>query len=126
MTAWTVSVEDVRLIFESSMEDVQVQSFLDDAKDLLDEVLAGAGHSEARMNRLAKYLTAHLASAMTPFTVEERIGDYHMERAGKFGEALRATSYGQAVLSLDTSGLLQNLGVKITARMKILIPTTEQ
>lgn len=126
MTTWTVAVEDVRLIFESPMEDVQVQSFIDDAKDLLDEVLVSAGYSDGRMNRMAKYLAAHFASVLTPFTAEERIGDYQMERAGKFGEALRATAYGQTVLSLDTSGLLQNLGVKITARMKILIPTSEQ
>jgi hypothetical protein len=125
MTTWTVAVEDVRLIFETSMENAQLQAFLDDAKALCDDVLNAAGYGDAKMNRIARYMAAHLASSMTPFTKEERIGDYQFERAGDFGEALKATSYGQAVLSLDTSGILDTLS-KRPARMHVLIPTSEQ
>jgi len=108
-----VTVDDVRLIFETPMEDVQLQEFLDQAQELVDQELVSAGHSQERLDAIVKNLAAHFGSVITPFTQREKIGrDYEMWRFGSFGEGLKSTAYGQTALILDTSGILSSAGKK--------------
>ena len=105
------------------MLDSQIQAFLDPARRLVEEQLATSSFSQDRLNDIAKFLTAHLACVITPSTLRERVGrDYEFERTGMFGEGLASTVYGQQVLLLDTSGILQSSGKKQKLTFKVIGP----
>ena len=78
----------------------------------IDTHLLSVGHSEAILQRIELYLTAHMV-ALT----EERgslkggkYGDASEFLADVYSEGFRATRFGQLALSLDTSGTLTRLG----------------
>lgn len=117
----TITVEDVRLIFETPMSDPQLDAFMKSAVRLVQDELSTAGLAAETLDDIAKYLTAHFASAVTPSTLRERVGrDYEMWRTGEFGDGLKSTMYGQIVLTLDTSGILQSAGKKQKIRFNVI------
>lgn len=116
-----ITVDDVRLIFETPMSDPQLDAFMQSAVRFVDAELSAAGLTSETLDDIAKYLTAHFASTVTPFTDRERIGrDYEYFRTGSFGEGLKSTMYGQIVLTLDTSGTLQAVGKKQKITFRVL------
>ncbi len=111
--AVTTSVSDVRLIFHTSLSDDELRAFLEAAKDLVDETLGSTSLTDSRLNRIAAFLTAHLAHVLSPSVSRERVGDYDFSVQGETGEGLKATFYGQMVLLLDPTGKMAGLGNKL-------------
>ena len=106
------TVEAVRELISTSLEDQVVQGFVN-ASNLMITELITSSLSEAMLTEIERWLAAHMIS-MGPsrMTEREKIGDAEVKYAGKFGEGLKATSYGQMVLSLDATGAFAKLGNK--------------
>ena len=89
-----------------------VAPFIDTATLMVDELLAGRGHSDARLKQIELYLAAHYALlALEGGNVKsEKLGEATTTYAGVFTEGLRLTRYGQQALALDTFGILGKVG----------------
>ena len=67
--------------------------------------------SDILMEHLELWFTAHMLSVSTCRTAsKEKLGEASVEYTGKWGMKLNSTSYGQMVLTLDTTGLLAIAG----------------
>lgn len=117
-----INVGDLRAVYETTLEDYQLQAFVDDANLLVTEELAGAGLSDERLAAIEKYLAAHMASLRDPRYQSENIaGEWSYTVQGKTGMNLDATFYGQQAKLLDTSGTLDKLSANLKkARLTIL------
>lgn len=92
-------------------EDV-VTSMIGAASAIVDSVFAGdTSLGTILLTNIEKWLTAHMvATSLVRSTSKEKIGDVAIEYAGKWGERLNSTSYGQMVLTLDVSGKMSKVG----------------
>ena len=95
---------DVKAIIDTTRTDAQVDGFITTANLMVTEVLTGSGLSSAMLTEIEKYLAAHLMA----MTVERQASKVKIDDAsesyGSLGKKLKATSYGQTVLTLDTTG----------------------
>jgi hypothetical protein len=72
----------------------------------------GTGTSD-NLKEIERWLTAHMISiSRERQTLKEEAGTVSVTYAGSFGEGLKATSYGQTVLALDTTGKMASLSGK--------------
>lgn len=119
-----VTPADVRLIFPTDLSDAELQAFIDTAHLLINEELADSGLTEERLTEIELYLSAHLAALADPRKKSEMIaGEWQFTNTGETGMGLTSTHYGQTVLLLDTSGILDKIGGEggvAAARIEIL------
>lgn len=84
--------------------------FIEMANLLVDEELASSGLSERRLKLIESNLAAHFALlAAGGQIVFQAKGESRESYAGKYGEGLKSTRYGQAAISLDSTGSLSVL-----------------
>jgi hypothetical protein len=108
-----VSEPELRAIVDD-VPSQQVQSYIDDAHLLVEEILNPGGVSvltEGRLALIEKYLAAHL------FVLSEEKGGLTLDKIGETEEryvttstpqyGLRSTRFGQFILGLDTTGQLE-------------------
>lgn len=114
-----VTQEDVADIIDlDSSEDAS--AFIIAASLIVDEQLSGQGYSELKKKEIERWLAAHFVAIKNPVLKSEKIGDATDTYVGfKIGAGLDATPYGQQAMTLDTNGLLANLG-KIKAGMDVM------
>ena len=96
----------VKILLDSTLEDSIVVSFIDVANSLATEKLAtDTTLGVERREQIERYLSAHLiASTIERMGQEEKIGEASIKYTGATGKGLEATSYGQMVKVLDTTG----------------------
>lgn len=107
--ALTVTIDDLKCIFETDLDDVCLQAFLDDAILLVDFIGAEAACGLDQANSIAKYLAAHFASHKD----RRQISQSTLEASEDFGTpldlGLDATQYGQTAKRFDCTGKLSDL-----------------
>lgn len=107
--------EEVKKIIDVSTEtsDDSIDSMIATANLIVNSNLVDEGLSDTILTEIEKYLTCHLLS-MTLERQPERIeiGGDTSEQYPKLGKGLEMTTYGQMVITLDTTGKLKNLGLK--------------
>jgi hypothetical protein len=100
---------EVRLIMKKTvtqLSDAQAAPFIAAAENLITSIITKS-ISDDLLADLEVWLSAHMiASTILRMTSEEALGDASVKYAGKWGEGLKSTPYGQMVLILDTTGLL--------------------
>lgn len=96
-----------------SMEDSAVEAYIEIASGIVDEIDSTVLSTD-RLKEIERWLTAHLIMITKDrqATTREKLGDAEVSYANIFGEGLKATTYGQMVMQLDTTGTLSNLGKK--------------
>ena len=98
----------IKLFPNETIADIAMESHVDDAKFLVDEVLGSSSLSDGRLDMIAKNLAAHfyVLAAHEGGIFEETIGESSEKRGSTFtlGQGLKLTRFGQMVLSLDTTG----------------------
>ena len=100
-----------------TLPDAKITPFILTADKLITSILVGTTLSSDTLYEIEKWLSAHLIASITQRAViEEKIGDAAVRYNASKGEGLASTPYGQAVLLLDTSGLLAKL-MKLKASM---------
>lgn len=103
----------VRDIFTTRLTDSQLGVFCEAATDLVVDKFTSSGLSDPRVERIGLFLAAHFASANSPVLQSERTGPHQWTRQGETGMGLDSTYYGQMAKTLDTTGVLGNLGTRI-------------
>ena len=73
MMARTTSADVEKLIQVDSS--IDIDAFIDDATTVVDEYLLSSGYSDALLEKIEKYLTAHFISMRQHPVVEEGFGD---------------------------------------------------
>lgn len=98
------TIDDVRRIIETELEDTDIASALATANAIADEVVSGESYSDMLLKKIEVYLAAHFIAIKDPQISREKVGDAEVQYDGKTGMGLEATKYGQQVLILDHHG----------------------
>ena len=104
----------VKTVLNSTISDATVTPFISDANILVTQVLGDSDLSDDMLTAIEKWLAAHML-AMTPHerqAFEKEVGKAK-EKYGKGGLRLEATTYGQMVLMLDTTGNFSRIDDKV-------------
>lgn len=109
-----VTAAQVKEIIDTSIADnVLDSSMIDTANVIVDMYLLEEGYTEAYLTKIELYLAGHFVC----ITEEEgahilsKTGDATEEWAADwFGPGFQSTRYGQAALTLDSSGTLAGVG----------------
>lgn len=112
-----VTATEVRDILDGcTLSDAIVETFINAGTLIVDDVFASdTSLSVDLLKEIERWFVAHMiASTIHRTTSEEKIGDASVKYTGQWGKKLESTPYGQMVLTLDTTGLMGNLG-KATA-----------
>lgn len=115
------SAAEVKQIIETSQEDVIVEAYIASASLFVDDTLGSSTLSEATLENIEMWLSAHLlAVTRERVAKEEGAGGAFIKYAGNYDTAgLKSTQYGQMAIMLDTTGTLTNIAnSKMTASIK--------
>lgn len=110
------SVAEVRAIITTSLEDDQVQYYIDDAALLVEDCVSSL--DEARQKAIVKWTAAHLIASSpagaTRVVTSQKLGDASETYAtGQVtGAGLGGSAYGIQAMSLDPNGCLAGLGLR--------------
>lgn len=103
-----VSATDVKAIIETELVDNIIDVYILSANTLVNTAL-GSGTSDI-LKEIERWLTSHLiAISKERQASKEGAGGANIEYAGSYGEGLKSTSFGQMVLTLDTTGKMASL-----------------
>jgi hypothetical protein len=110
-----VTPAEVKTIMDGCvLTDPDIKVYIEAANELVTSLLDSDSSitlSDERLKEIERWLTAYMISiSRHRQTTEEKLGDASAVFAGVYGEGLKANSYGQMVLILDTSGVFGNLG----------------
>ena len=106
-----VTITEVKLIIDTSLEDDNITAYITAANALVTDVLASSGLTSTILKEIERWLTAHLiAATQERQSKKEEAGGAKIEYTGAYGDGLKLTSYGQMVMTLDSSGLMASLG----------------
>lgn len=95
---------DVKEIIDTELN---TQPFITAASLQVDRHLSTSGLSAAELKEIERWWAAHLVAIRDPRFLQVRSeGDSINYERGKSGQGLNATSYGQQVLVLDSTGIL--------------------
>ena len=102
------TVEKVREILDSTLDDANITAYITAAGLYLDTIFTGQDISEDLRNEIERWVTAHLISVSKERQWEEVDAGTASEKfTGKYEMGLSMTSYGQTAILLDTTGELQ-------------------
>jgi len=105
MTARVVAADVKAILDNTELKESVINVFITSANTIVNTVL-GTGVTD-NMKEIERWLTAHLISLTRERqAIREEAGGTRIDYTGKFGEGLKATTYGQTVMLLDTTGKL--------------------
>lgn len=108
-------------IIETTLTDID--TFITTANLFVTNVLGDAGLSDALLEEIERYLTAHFLSVKDQRVKSEKIDVLSFTYQGDTGMGLKATHYGQTAILLDSSGTLEDIaenGVSKSVSMRSL------
>jgi hypothetical protein len=109
MAARVTATEVKEVLNDSTLLDAQVDPYILSATTLVDATL-GTG-TTAILKEIERWLAAHMITITRERQAKsEGAGGASIVYSENFGEGLKATTYGQMVLTLDTTGLMASLG----------------
>ena len=98
----------VRSIIDTSLQDAEIQEYVDSADVFLPAVFASVELSTAVQLEMSKWCSAHFIAMTKDRQAEsEKSGSASIKYTGKTDMGFEATTYGQMLLRLDQTGLLQ-------------------
>ena len=108
-----VTATEVKDIMDNcTVDDSIVTIYIGVASTIIDELFATDTTTPAViLKEIERFYSAHLiASALDRVTLEEKIGDAAVIYSARMGKGFEATPYGQALLQIDISGKMANIG----------------
>ena len=108
------TVNGVKAILDDTeLSDAVIESFINSANVLVTNALGTSTLSASVLAEIEKWLAAHMiATTRERMAIQEEAGGAKIKYTGEFGAGLSSTTYGQMVLTLDTTGKLASLGRK--------------
>lgn len=105
-----VTESEVKEIMDTDLTVEQITPYLISANSFVTGVFASVTIDDSVLKEIERWLAAHMVSLTKErVSQEEGAGGAYIKWAGKFGEKLSATQYGQMVMSLDYTNTLSNL-----------------
>ena len=105
----TTTIALVKEIIDTDQIDSVIQSLIDAADNYLTLVYANVTINATLLNEIGRWFVAHmLASTHDRMGKKEKIGEASIEYTGTFANGLQATTYGQMIITLDTTGTITN------------------
>jgi hypothetical protein len=99
------TVARVQQIIDTEQTDAVIQAFLDAALVHINAATDSGDLTASQKNEIQAWLAAHmLAVTHDRQGKKEKLGDAQVEYTGEYKQRLASTTYGQMVLTLDTSG----------------------
>ncbi len=109
------TADGVKSIIETSINDADVLGQMINTANLyVDEHLVPtAGHSDAMLTEIEKYLAAHFVALTEEKggVTRSKMGDADESYANVFESGFNSTRYGQTAVVLDSSGILAKLSI---------------
>jgi hypothetical protein len=106
----TIDYDDVQTVMPETTSEIVVDAFILVAQQIISDNLAASYLSDALTDQITVFLTAHLLHlTLYRQAKNKKIGDVS-ETYAELGEGLSSTTYGQIVKTLDTTGILANIG----------------
>lgn len=110
------SIDKVKEILETGLEDANITAYITTATLYVDQILSGKGLSSEVMDEIYTYVTAHLITHTKERQgAEEEAGTAKIKYTGTYGMGLKATTYGQTAILLDTTGCLAKAGKPVAS-----------
>jgi len=107
-----VVAADVQAILETTLAEAVITPYITSANAMVDEVM-GTEETSDILKEIERWLAAHMiVITKKRQAIKEEAGGAAITYTGKYGLGLESTSYGQMVLSLDTSGAFASLSLK--------------
>ena len=104
------TVQKVRSILDTSVEDNTVTSWMDIASTLVDDIEdADPSVSDSRLAKVEKVLTAHMVSTQDQRQSSVSGASRSVEYQGETGLGINGTKYGQQAVALDPTNTLANM-----------------
>lgn len=101
--------DEVKEIFDTDLTGTQLNIFINSAHRLVNSLLSTDLTTDL-LTEIELWLAAHFAAIRDPRVQQESVaGEWSATYQGKTGEGLRATTYGQQAIALDTTGKLGQL-----------------
>lgn len=88
---------------------IPLDPFITTASELVTELCSDKGYSEARMELIERWLSAHFYTNRDPRPTREEAGPVSASYQSKVALNLSTSHYGQSALMLDTAGGLADL-----------------
>lgn len=113
MATRTTSAEvDQIMDLPSSFSDTDIERYITAANAKIDDILGSdSTMSDTLKAEIECWLAAHLiAVSRVRMARREEVDDVEIEYTGRYGVSLQSTPYGQAVLTLDTTGKMAQSG----------------
>jgi hypothetical protein len=85
---------------------IPLTPFIETANNLVDQVCLASGYSDATLELIERWLSAHFYATRDPRTSQEAVKGIMEEFEGTTKIGLNNTRYGQQALLLDTKGNL--------------------
>jgi hypothetical protein len=101
---------EVKEIIETTIDDIS--PFITAANIVVTDRLSGEGLSASLLKEIERWLSAHFIAMRERQAESEKLGDASSKWGGRFGRGLDFTQYGQQVKILDTTGILESIGMK--------------
>lgn len=122
-----VTAAEVKQIIPTTILDAVVEAYILAADELVNNVLAGSTTLSAALKKeIERWLTAHMiASTQERKEIEAGAGGAYIKYPDVYGEQLKSTSYGQMVLTLDTTNSFACLGGKTAGMFAIPGPSRD-
>ncbi len=99
----------VKKLLDGFDPDADFDPFLEVANDLVTENCLASDYSDARLERIERWLAAHFYAVRDPRARSEGAGPVNASYEGSSGMGLDFTRYGQMVKMVDSAGNLAAL-----------------
>jgi len=111
--ARTTAEEVKQILDNSSLEDSVVEAYITAANALVSSTLDSGTLGDTLLEEIERWLTAHMIAVTRERTaLKEAAGGASITYTGQYGQRLSSSSYGQMVMTLDTTGAMAALGGK--------------
>lgn len=112
MAVRVTATEVKEVLDNSTLTDAQVNPYITSANTLVNAAL-GTGTTDL-LKEIERWLAAHMITITRERQAKsEGAGGASITYSESFGDGLGSTTYGQMVLSLDTTGAMAGLGGKV-------------
>jgi hypothetical protein len=102
---------------------ISLDPFLLSANELVTEFCSAAGYTDARMELIERWLTAHFYCQLDPQTQSESVGGISQSYEGSTGFGLKRSRYGQMAMRMDSAGGLAKMDALLESGKKGLTPS---
>jgi RNA-binding protein YhbY len=97
----------MEILDDTELDEDIIESYINSANVFITASLGTKGLGDSLLAEIERWLAAHMiVTTRERQAIQEQAGTAMIKWAGKWGEGLLGTTYGQTVIALDTTGTL--------------------